>query len=747
MTIVSKAFRSEFETLRSICEDNPAQMLSHPIDLKNKFLHLEEAHYQFFIAYAYIKLMQYSKAETIIRELLVKSVINEDAYLLVHCNLLLSHCYPADLLSRQSCLNLAEEFARKFEDEESLAEVISCQGDFLFYLNNFKEAEEKHLQVQHLLQKIDSPIRKMRSLHCLSNIYRALGKPQKSIQNLQDALNICRRENYAKYELILLNKLALIQIDLSHYQEAESILLKCIELCEKQNLTIQKIQSIFSLGAMYLTMQDPEPAIQRFNECSAIATEVGFSSPLFLLDLKNNYAEAYRLMKALPMAMEYYDAALSLAQEHRISDAIPQIRMGIASIHLREKRYGTAEILLTTSIKEFKKLNAEEDMISAMDDLAKLYLKIRNYPRCVQMMQKIQNSLQTKLKKIKKEDTESTQVQISFSTSSSCSSDLNNTIPTDDYGFVGNSEAHRRVLNAALLAAQYPNTNVIIMGESGTGKEVVAMLIHKNSMRKYQDFIPVNAAAISPNLVESELFGHTKGSFTGAVCDTKGYFLQANKGTLFIDEITEMPLEMQAKLLRALESRKISPVGSSKEIPFDCRIITATNLNVYDQIKTNQFRLDLFHRINTIEIFIPPLRDRIEDIPLIVEHFVRQYAKEFNRHLPQLTNSFYACMQSYDFPGNVRELKNIIERLFILSSRETWDADLLLSVCNVKAKYPESSDDRNSNIANEEEQIKKALIKFNGVQKEAAKFLQISSSTMTRRITKYHLEAYTRKGN
>jgi transcriptional regulator with PAS, ATPase and Fis domain len=310
-------------------------------------------------------------------------------------------------------------------------------------------------------------------------------------------------------------------------------------------------------------------------------------------------------------------------------------------------------------------------------------------------------------------------------------------------GFVGKSTAYQEVLNSALLAAQHPNTNVMIVGESGTGKEVIARIIHNNSVRRNYNFVSVNVAALSASLIESELFGHTRGAFTGANVQTKGFFLQADKGSIFLDEITEMPYELQSKLLRVIETRKVVSVGSSIETSYDSRIICATNQSLREQMFQNKFRLDLYHRLNTIEIVIPPLRDRQEDIEPILQHYIDKYALELKKPKPFIDKSILNLMQQYAFPGNVRELKNIVERMFILGNSLQWNAALLCKI-NPFIENPKAIDQIQ---IDEEELILKALIKAKGKQKDAALALGISEATIHRRITKYNLQQYTRKGN
>lgn len=217
----------------------------------------------------------------------------------------------------------------------------------------------------------------------------------------------------------------------------------------------------------------------------------------------------------------------------------------------------------------------------------------------------------------------------------------------------------------------HDTTNVLILGESGTGKEMVARAIHFGSPRAENPFIPVNCAAISKTLAESEFFGYVRGAFTGAEKDKKGYFELANGGTLFLDEVGEMPLELQAKLLRVLEDKRFMPVGGGHEKRVDVRILSATNVELEKKIAAGEFREDLYHRLAVFPVTLPPLRERKEDIPLLVSHFLNRLAVEMRLKKPQLSEEALTALKSYHFPGNIRELKNIIERALIESGGAT----------------------------------------------------------------------------
>jgi len=235
---------------------------------------------------------------------------------------------------------------------------------------------------------------------------------------------------------------------------------------------------------------------------------------------------------------------------------------------------------------------------------------------------------------------------------------------------VGESRVLRQLRDQVAMASP-TNGRVLIYGENGTGKELVARTLHTQSHRRSAPFIEVNCAAIHEELIESELFGHVKGAFTGAVADRRGKFELADGGTLFLDEIGDMSLKTQAKVLRVLQEQTLESVGGSTRIRVDVRVIAATNKDLQDEIRAGQFREDLYFRLNVIPISVPPLRERPDDIPLLADHFMAEFASEYGRRLKTLDPGATALLQSYGWPGNVRELRNVIERLMIMVPGET----------------------------------------------------------------------------
>lgn len=280
------------------------------------------------------------------------------------------------------------------------------------------------------------------------------------------------------------------------------------------------------------------------------------------------------------------------------------------------------------------------------------------------------------------------------------------------------------------------DANILILGENGTGKELVARALHKQSARATKDFIGVDMGAIAETLFESELFGHKKGAFTDAKEDRIGRFEIANKGTLFLDEIGNLPLNLQAKLLAVLQNREVMPLGSSRSVSIDIRLICATNMPISEMIEKKEFRQDLLYRINTVEIYLPPLRERGEDIPLLARHFLKIYGKKYKRANKKISSTALTKLQRYHWPGNVRELQHAIERAVIMSDEELIQPDDFFFL-NQKSQ----GDNNQVNTLNLDEMektvIEKALQKYNGNISKAAKELGLTRASLYRRLEKY----------
>lgn len=335
---------------------------------------------------------------------------------------------------------------------------------------------------------------------------------------------------------------------------------------------------------------------------------------------------------------------------------------------------------------------------------------------------------------------------------------------------IGHAPSMAEVYRLTHQVAATPAT-VLLLGETGTGKELVARALHELSTRSSGPFIRVNCGALSESLLESELFGHVKGAFTNAFENRTGRFEAAHGGTIFLDEINSMSFTLQVKLLRVLQEQEFERVGDSKTIRVDCRIIAATNRDLTDEIEAGRFREDLYYRLNVVPIYLPPLRERVDDIPLLVQYFTKRYAAAMGRAIPKISDDVFTLLKSYAWPGNVRELQNYVERSLVLCANDVITPDLypphtrglapirlgrakggsLQTMCSELVtlgitEAGEDSTDVHERVVSliERELILQVLRTCQGIQTKAATRLGINRNTLHKKIEDYHLEAEAR---
>ncbi|MCR8559411.1 sigma-54 dependent transcriptional regulator [Mucilaginibacter sp. BJC16-A38] len=311
--------------------------------------------------------------------------------------------------------------------------------------------------------------------------------------------------------------------------------------------------------------------------------------------------------------------------------------------------------------------------------------------------------------------------------------------------FVKGNSHHSDKLHEHIDVVSPTDMSILIQGESGTGKEYVARMIHRQSKRASKPFVAIDCGALSKELAASELFGHIKGAFTGAIADKKGMFEYADGGTLFLDEVGNLSYDVQVKLLRALQEKVIQPLGSNKTIPVNVRVITATNDDLVNSVSEGDFRQDLYHRINEFKIQLSPLRVRGHDIDIFIKHFIRLSNAELDRHVTDIAPDAKGILHKYDWPGNLRELKNVIKRMVLLSPGEIAGADtlpdeMLFAVSNNIPQNRES-DLKAQNEVHEKQLIQKTLIQVKYNKSKAAKLLNIDRKTLYSKIERYGLDS------
>lgn len=414
------------------------------------------------------------------------------------------------------------------------------------------------------------------------------------------------------------------------------------------------------------------------------------------------------------------EECLNILKEHNFDLVLTDLKMeGMSGIELlkkiRENHY-SCEIMMVTGF------GTVESAVNAMKLGAFGYFIKGNDPEV--LLKEIEKLV--KIKKLEKDN-----------------ASIRNKLINFDYLLDSNNEKFKNILRVSEKAAM-SNSNILILGESGTGKEVIAKYIHQYSERKDENFIAVNCQIFSDGVLESELFGHEKGAFTGAVEKRIGRFEEANNGTLFLDEIGELALNTQVKLLRAIENKTIERIGSNKSISTNIRLVSATNRKINEEIKNGKFREDLYYRINTITIEVPPLRERKEDILILINFFLKQMQNEMKKKIIEVEDGLIDLLVKYDYPGNIRELKNIIERLVVLSDngvirkRDLPDLNMI---------YDENLED-NKNIKSlkdvrsiaEHKYIKLVLERCNGNISEAARVMDISRRQLFNKLVEYGIK-------
>jgi DNA-binding NtrC family response regulator len=304
---------------------------------------------------------------------------------------------------------------------------------------------------------------------------------------------------------------------------------------------------------------------------------------------------------------------------------------------------------------------------------------------------------------------------------------------------IGNSTAMLK-LKKMIMQVAGSDASILIQGETGTGKELVARAIHQHSLRRKHPFVPVDCASISETVMGSELFGHVKGAFTGAHESTKGLIRSADRGTLFLDEVGELPLAMQGKLLRAIQEKEVRPVGSSQSHQVDVRILAATNRNLEEEVSQGRFRQDLYFRLNVVVLGVPSLASRLDDIPLLTRFFIQQFATPVST-VKHLSNEALICMNAYDWPGNVRELENVIRRAVAMGQgQKIMPGDLPENIYNGQPMSADSEELNKDSLASYElAAIRNALIRSDGHRKKAARILGIGEATLYRKLSKYNI--------
>lgn len=487
--------------------------------------------------------------------------------------------------------------------------------EYLFYALNFYEKKADKLNIARLYANI-------------ANCYNYSNKYEKALEYHFKALEVIESIDNQNLMSHTINDTAVTYYFLENYDEALDYFFRALKIQEKENYIFEKGISENNIGEIFSRQEKFDDALNYFNR--AIESNKKNEDDFLLVNILLNLGIVYKKLHNNKVAEEYLDRSFKLAKKLGSRNIQIRIMKILKDIYYIQKKFEKA-----FDIQE----------------------------KCYKLKDEIQEEV-IELKKMNPEKNKLTEIDI---ISSSEKQD-------DKPVIIGISKEMKEIFSLINIISEH-NVNVLITGPTGSGKELIARRIHQN-FKSDSPFIAINCSAIPEHLLESELFGHTKGAFTGAIKSKKGKIEQASDGTLFLDEIGDMNLSLQAKILRVIQERKVTPVGSTKEIPVTVRVISATNKNLEKLIESSEFRRDLFYRLNVIRVKIPALKDHKSDVPVLVSHFIRKYNMKFDKKIQSISVDALNYLISCEWQGNIRELENEIEKAVLLSTEEILNIDL-----------------------------------------------------------------------
>ncbi|MDD2331491.1 MAG: sigma 54-interacting transcriptional regulator [Candidatus Cloacimonetes bacterium] len=695
---------------------------------------------------------QLSEAKARLDEIYPDIRNEKDSFLLTRYHLLCHKFYA--LVETET--DLASGELEKAEKHQLLSGSISQECEVLIQKCIRSLSEQEISQNEESLQKAMNLAIQCGYQELILDVYLAFiqlyianNRPEQASQELILIQDMISAEKHPLKYVQMKNLSGVINLGMQILPVACQCFRKALDIAEQQGYVYQQAQLYMNLGIAQFRLKDFEAAIALYRKSLSLLAQNQDLQLSIVHKIISNQAQALALSGKLDESISLMENALEAAV--KVGNARNQniLSINLADILIEKREFDYAQRLIETAINYFSQNKLYGMLQNSHLCKARLFEVKGDYKSAFESMEELYGISQIYFREnfniqsrryIQRIDDFRNEYLL---LKNQCLSDDRLGQNHTNRELLGEHPLIKRALANAMQAARYPYVNVHIYGESGTGKEIVARLIHEASQNS-KTLVAINASAISPNLIESELFGHVRGAFTGAISDHKGKFLLANNGTLFLDEISEMPLECQSKLLRAIENQAIIAVGSNKEITVKCRIVSASNKKLKDLVQKNLFRLDLYHRLNKIEIYLPPLRERISDLELLTLHFVKRFAREFGNAIPKIDDSFIECLRKYYFPGNVRELMNIIERIFILKPKPLWTADQLDGLLDDHTASALEGSSVSQTLKHKEQQvIHDILNQTNWVQKEAARLLGMTESTLSRRIKKLGI---TRQG-
>jgi len=641
--------------------------------------------------------------------------------------------------------------------EEASILAMSCKNEMIKLLvesvratlfhQNPQEDEEQLGRISDLLDPAEHPFYRLSLLSSLGHAYLSIHKSDLALSFFSAAYDLSHRHGLSISSLELCIGILECSAQLQKQEIGEEFFTQGNRLVAQLRLPLFEAFLAYNYALLKYAMKDYRAAVLFFQKSIQVLNASEQNLPQLHFDIYNHLSIALNNLGLEEQALSYQILAENILQDIDDQERKVYLSVNIAWSLMALGHESKALGRLKEAKRYYRKHDNLEMQIKISRGIAQFYRKKQDWLRSLAMQRCTDDLSQLQIRRLQQFRSQTSEDKLkqilkdSGAIQQRYENLLNEVSRRQTERFIGNSPAAKRVIDSAVLASMHPEASVLLQGESGTGKETLARMIHYGSVNKDLPFIAVNCAAISASLFETEFFGSAAGQLTGLMEERQGYFEQVGKGTLFLDEIAEIPPDFQTKLLGVIDSGKFSPIGKELSLPISCRIIASTNREVHELIRNNILRLDLLHRLNTLEINIPPLRERLEDIPLLVECFARNFSRETTRRLPQIRDSFFDRLNSYLFPGNVRELKNIIERMFILYYEPVWTSEILDQISVFRRGKHLGGSLIEHNIKDlDKERIIEALRKTGGKQKTAAKLLSMSESTLCRKIKRYNIK-------
>ena len=625
----------------------------------------------------------------------------------------------------------AISYAKKLNDLPFLGKRLLANSSLYQKSGKFKKAVECALESLKIKEKLnENPVNVLISLGI---IYKEWNNSKKAMKYYQEALKICEQEKDEIKTSMILNNIGNIYMEKKENSGALLYFQKALKIFKKLKDKHEMMIVLNNIGLIYSESEkDYEVAEKFLNESIRLAEELKLDEKtiLFSLSLTNLFIKQNQFEKA-KYVLEKSSSYLKNVQSYGLELSYFETQI---NFYKKQKKYAKAFYWLNRFSERKDKIFNEESQKKIVEMQTIYETEKKEQEAEIYRLKTIELEKKNKLIRKQKDELKNTVKMLRRS-------ELMFNIIEDDFRknvgleLKGESPAIKNIIDLIAVVGKSNNTNVLIMGESGTGKEIVARQIHQCSNRKSNSFFAVNSSAIPESLFESQFFGHEKNAFTGADKIHIGWFEKSDEGTLFLDEIGTMQLDRQVKLLRVIEEKKVTRLGAHKEIPIDSRIICATNENLYELVEKKIFREDLYHRLSTIVIQLPPLRERKEDIPILLEHFIKLFSNILNKKINKVEKSIEQSLHNYHFPGNVRELKNIVERAVIITESSTLKLKhFIIPQSNTKAEplvIPLHE--------MEKQMIIKALQATNYHINRAAELLQVERRVVSRKMQKYNI--------